>query len=454
MRLADLKPGLIVNKRYRVLGIVGRGGMGTVVRATRLHDNTVVAIKFCHAEDDDGLRRFAREVRLMRQIEHRHVVPILGIGLKHTPPYFVMPFADGSCASQLATFVGDETVAINAFMQICEGVRAIHAAGGVHRDIKPDNALVFGDCIALADLGLAKLTDRDTTILTQTRAIVGTDMYLAPEQRFPGGSRDADQRTDIYQLGKTLYQLLTGLEPALVDLGRVPAGLAHVVRRATREQPDERYQSVGQMMDAVRAYLRAKDPMANPRNAFETALNGVTERLDREEYRADEVQSLLEILATEAVQHDGEQFLELIDSVPITILAVMVEAFPAEFQPVLEHYVQVIDDTVAGRSFTYAETVATRMKAVCVAATSAPIIRGLAIEATLVAAVRLNRFAAMDTLREMLVSTQDDPSAAAVYDALDRRRTEYSTVCEQVPSLKLHPQIRALRDELARAKDG
>lgn len=449
MQMNDLELDYVINGKYRVTEILGRGGMGTVVKAVMVETGDEVAVKLCHLPDETAVRRFAREIRLTRQIKHRHVIPILQVGLKHTPPYFVMPLAEGSCSTRISEYVQDEDLAISAFLEICEGVQAIHAAGAVHRDIKPDNALFLDGQLVLADLGLAKLAERDTTILTQTRAIVGTDMYLAPEQRFVGGSRDADERTDIYQLGKTFYQMLSGMEPALIDASKVPPGLAHVIRRATREQPDERYQSVGQMVDAVNAYVRAKDPGANPLSAFETTLSRVTERFERHDYRAEEVTKLLDILGNDGVQHDNEQFLELFDSIPEEILELVGENFGSQLEPILEHYVSVLDDAVRGRAFSYAEGVALRMNAVFGASGAPPVVKGLAVEALLIAAVRLNRFAAMNSLGVMLTSISDNSVAAAVYDALDRRRDEYTSVCDQIPRLKLHAQIRALRDELS-----
>jgi nucleotide-binding universal stress UspA family protein len=243
--------------------------------------------------------------------------------------------------------------------------------------------------------------------------------------------------------------MLSGLEPALIDASKVPAGLAHVIRRATREQPDERYQTVGQLVDAVNAYVRAKDPGANPLSAFETTLSRVTERLELGEYREAEVTRLLDLLGNDGVQRDGEQFLELFDSIPEEILDIVAENYGPQLEPVLEHYVQVIDDIVSGRSFSYAEDVAQRMKAIFGATGAPAILKGLAIEAALIAAVRLNRFAAMNSFGAMLTSITEDSVAASIYDALDRRRCEYAGICDQIPRLKLHPQIRALRDELA-----
>ena len=216
MSLDEFQVGHTVNELYDVIQYVGQGGMGSVVKARRLRDGEIVAMKYCHLSEPSALQRFAREVRIMRDIEHAHVVPILDMSLEHDPPYFVMPFASETCATKIPDYASDDALAVDAFLQLCEGLQAIHNAGAVHRDVKPDNALILGGRVVVSDLGLAKLLDRDSTPLTATGAVVGTRDYIAPEQMMPGGSRDADVRTDIYQLGKTLYQMLTGLSPALV----------------------------------------------------------------------------------------------------------------------------------------------------------------------------------------------------------------------------------------------
>lgn len=453
MSVDEFQPGEIVNGRYEVIDIVGQGGMGTVVKAQRQEDGEIVAIKYCHLSDDDSLSRFRREVRIMKDINHPNVISILKTGLKHDPPYFVMPFAESSCGAKLADYASNEDQALGAFLQLCEGVRAIHSADAVHRDIKPDNALILNGQVVLSDLGLAKFNNRDTTILTQTIAIVGTDMYLAPEQRIPGGSRDADKRTDIYQLGKTLYQFLTGLDPILMDVNKVPSGLQHVIRRATRELPDERYSSVGQLIDAIKAYQRAKDPDANPTNTFEATLNRINERLERKEYREKDIHQIFSLLALKNVLNDNDQYMEFFDRIPLEILEIMADVYHEEFQPILRAYVTALDNNVTARGFSYAETVARKMRCILRATNASSELKAFAIEAVLISAVRLNRFAAMDSFNEMLPKIKNNEDAAAVREALERRRDEYSALCEAVPSLKLHPTIRSLRDEIAKEKE-
>ncbi len=444
-----MKPGTIVNKRYEVIERIGRGGMGTVLRCRRLSDDLIIALKYCHLKDTAALRRFAREVRSMRELAHPHVVSVLSMSLKHVPPYFVMPFADESCASKLPEYAANESLALDAFLELCQGVQAIHGAGMVHRDLKPDNALILNGAIVVADLGLVKPVNRVTTVLTETKMIVGTEIYLAPEQRLPGGSRDADHRTDVYQLGKTLYQFLTGKEPVLMDMASVPSGLAHVIRKATREHPDERYHNVGQLIDAVRTARAARDPAANPVTSFEATIGRIKERLERGEYRVKDVRDLLSILALPAVRGVADQYLELFDQIPSEILELLAESHGDDLLPVLEGYVEAIDQVVGGRGFSYAETVAEKMNLIASASGANAEIKALCIEAVLLAAVRLNRFAAMNSFNEMIAAVKDDAAAMAVREALTRRQDDYRGICAQMAPLKLHPTIRSLRNELA-----
>ena len=190
----------------------------------------------------------------MQKVIHPHVILILHANLGHEPPYFVMPIATGCLGDEIATLKSDETAALLVFRQACLGIQALHAAGAVHRDLKPHNLLRFkhwSNRVVVSDLGLAKLEERDTTALTHTTDKLGTYEYAAPEQFTDGGTRECDARTDIFQLGRLLYHFVTGRSPLAVDLNILPRGLDYIVRKATNQLPENRYQSVGQILDAL-----------------------------------------------------------------------------------------------------------------------------------------------------------------------------------------------------------
>src|SRR3954470_6039944 len=381
--------GILCDGQYVVRGLLGRGGMGSVLKVERLSDCKTFALKYCHLAGAE-LKRFEREVRIMQRVRHPHVVPILFSDLEHTPPYFLMPMAEGSLLGELDRLKDDEGRVLDVFGQICAGVQALHSSGIIHRDIKPANVLRFsGGRIAVSDFGLAKLDTRDTTILTQTNAFYGTFAYSAPEQHLPAGTREADVRTDICQLGKMLYHMLTGKSPVLIEHDTLPRGLVHIVQRATSPHPEDRYQNISELLDALHYYQLSKDPTRNTREALESLVLQAEDLLRRHEYQAENLKAILGLLL-HLDRHGPNTILEFFDRLPRQILPVLAGEFPGEFLPPLRAYAGAIQSRVAGFNFAYADTVARRMRSVFVHTRNGEV-KTTALQVTLIAAVELNR---------------------------------------------------------------
>ena len=436
-------PGDVIDGRYSVIEPVGRGGMGTVVKVEDRLDGSVLALKYCHL-DGANRARFAREARIMERITHTNVAPVLASNVDHDPPYLVMPLAERSLEDDLPALKGNEAEALRVFRQVCRGVQALHASGVIHRDLKPANVLRFaGGRAAVADFGLAKLDERDTTALTRTHEFRGTFAYSAPEQLLPAGTREADARTDVCQLGKMLYHMLTGLSPALIDPAAAPAGLAHVLLRATSLNPDDRYRNLGEFLDALRYYELSKEPRKHAREALENLAQQAEEGLRRRVYRSENVRSILGLLANLA-RHGPDGVIEGFDRVPRGLLPVMAALFPREFLPVLKDYAAAIRARVSRRKFAYAETVARRMKGVFRASNS-PEIRAVALGTILVAAVELHRFAAIDVFNALLMEVQSIDLAIPIAEMLGMSAGHYQRVARQIPPDRLHPAIGELQ---------
>jgi serine/threonine protein kinase len=441
--LAGVRTGDVFDGRYVVRGLIGRGGMGSVLRVVRQSDGKPLALKYCHMAGSE-LKRFEREVRLMERVRHSHVVRVVHANVEHSPPYFVMPLAEGSLVGELDRLKEDEGRALAVFGQICAGVQALHASGIIHRDIKPANVLKFaGGRIAVSDFGLAKLDDRDSTILTLTGAFYGTLAYAAPEQYLPAGTREADVRTDICQLGKMLYHMLTGKSPALIEQDALPRGLGHIVARATSAHPEDRYQTLGEFLDALRYYGLAKDPARNTREALESLVLQAEDLLRRHEYRAENLRAILELML-HLDRFGPRTIIAFFDRLPRPILPVLAGEFAVEFLPPLRTYAAALRARISGLSFAYADTVARRMRSVFVHGRS-PELKTTALAITLIAAVELNRFDAMDVFNSLLTSIKDAALAIAVVEMLRAESRHYQKVAEQVPPGRLHPAIRELQ---------
>jgi serine/threonine-protein kinase len=211
-----LAPGMRFAKRYEVKEVLGAGGMGTVYKALDTELGEVVAIKTLKpdfaAQDERALERFRSEIRLARKISHRNVVRTHDIGEADGTYFITMEYVEGRSLKDLVRQRGPlpPAVVITIGKQLCRALEVAHAAGVIHRDIKPQNIVVGPDgVLKVMDFGIARLATR-TEGVTQAGMVVGTPEYMAPEQ-FLGD--DVDARADLYAAGAVLYECLTGRLP-------------------------------------------------------------------------------------------------------------------------------------------------------------------------------------------------------------------------------------------------
>jgi hypothetical protein len=270
---------------YRVERRLGRGGMGVLYLAVEPGLERRVALKLIAPEaasDEVFARRFAEESRIAASIEHPNVVPIYAAGEEAGVPYIAMRYVAGADLARRLTREGrlSPPAAVDLIAQIGNGLDAIHAAGLIHRDVKPANVLLSGDDggdhAYITDFGVARNVSTESG-LTQTGRFVGTLDYVAPEQ-ISGGAIDA--RADVYALGCLLFKLLTGEVPFPKDgdaarlfahlndpppapslyVPEVSMALDDVVIRAMSKSPDDRYPSAGDLGRAAQAALRGAAP--------------------------------------------------------------------------------------------------------------------------------------------------------------------------------------------------
>jgi serine/threonine-protein kinase len=203
----------LVGGRYEVLGLLGAGGMGTVYRARDRELDEIVALKVLRrdlAEAPGILDRFRQEAKLARRVTHRNVARTFDIGEHGGDKFLTMELVKGeSLATRLARDGALPLAEVARIgIEICEGLAAAHAAGVVHRDLKPDNVLLADDGrVVITDFGIARAIDPGAAASTMG-APIGTPAYMAPEQ--VQGLPDIDARADVYSLGTILYEALTG----------------------------------------------------------------------------------------------------------------------------------------------------------------------------------------------------------------------------------------------------
>jgi DNA-binding beta-propeller fold protein YncE len=241
---------------YRIDALIARGGMGVVYRATHLGLERPVALKVIARElsDREGFReRFLRESRLAARLDHPAVVPIYDSREVEGELIVAMRLVAGGDLRRLIDREGplEPARAIALLGQVAEALDAAHAAGIVHRDVKPHNVLVEGDRAFLSDFGLAKALEEEGG--GSGASVVGTAEYMSPEQ-WRGGS--VGPAADVYSLGCVLYEALTGIPPFARKESdtepEMPEGLDEAIERAVAKDPDDRYPSAGALIAAAR----------------------------------------------------------------------------------------------------------------------------------------------------------------------------------------------------------
>ncbi|MDI3287637.1 serine/threonine-protein kinase [Polyangium sp. 15x6] len=283
-----LQPGNIIEGKYRILRLLGQGGMGAVYEGENERIHRRVAIKVLHASvsgKEDVVQRFEREAQAAGRIGSEHIVEVLDLGNLPTGERFmVMEFLDGQSLGdrikKRKRLTPQELAPL--IHGLLEGLAAAHDAGIVHRDLKPDNVYLINnknqrDFVKILDFGVSKFSALDTDMsMTKTGAVMGTPYYMSPEQA-RGGKIDA--RSDLYSVGVVMYQAITGRlpfqaqtfnelvfkialespDPAELVVPNLDPGFAAIIAKAMIRDANIRFQTAREFQAAVAQWM-----MANP----------------------------------------------------------------------------------------------------------------------------------------------------------------------------------------------
>jgi hypothetical protein len=270
--------------RYKVVKKLGEGGKGIVFKAEDTRLGRSVAIKVIKGEglDQESFARFEREAKATAGLSHPHIVAIYDIGREGESHYLVLEFVDGpNLGGLIRSQPGghcDVATTLRIGSQVCQALECAHSHGILHRDIKPENIMITSDGLPkLMDFGLARALGGSK--LTQRGVIVGTPAYLPPEQAL---GKHVDARSDLYSLGCVLYEMVTGRplfpsdDPVKIIFSHIndlpimprriapeiPEALEQVILKLLSKDPDKRYQSAGELFQALKSVIEA--PEAKP----------------------------------------------------------------------------------------------------------------------------------------------------------------------------------------------
>lgn len=268
---------------FELVGLLGKGAMGRVFRGRHVRLGREVAVKVLNPEfvaRPDVVHRFFREARVVNDIDHEHIVEVTDFVETPGLAYLVMELLDGASLRELMKKKGRKYPPLKRIVgimaQVCDALEAAHEKGVFHRDLKPDNIFVVersgADFVKVLDFGVAKLRDSVDDQETSAGVILGTPLYMSPEQAL---GKEIDRRADVWSAGVVLYELLAGAvpftAPSFVELAmrireeppkplpaktprkeRIPRWLADVVMRCLEKRPEDRYRSMAAVGEALR----------------------------------------------------------------------------------------------------------------------------------------------------------------------------------------------------------
>ena len=284
--------GQILNDRYKVVEEVGRGGMSAVYKGIHELMDRTVAIKVLLPQlvsDQISIKRFQQEAQAASHLQHPNVITVYDYGFVASgQPYLVMDFLEGESLSDIIR--RDKQVPVKRmipiFMQACEALEHAHQKGVIHRDLKSSNIMLIDfegkkDFVKVVDFGIAKLmpsSGKQSQNLTQTGEVFGSPIYMSPEQCM---AQSLDARSDIYSMGAMMYESLTGQPPlmgnSIIDTMQmhmstppkpfresrpdldIPEALERVVLKALAKKPEQRYQSMQELRDAMEGVSKLLD---------------------------------------------------------------------------------------------------------------------------------------------------------------------------------------------------
>jgi eukaryotic-like serine/threonine-protein kinase len=372
---------------------------------------------------------------MLSKLDHPRIMKVIGSRLSTQPLWYVMPLYKRSLVQEFPGIVGDEGRIRAIFGAILEGMQYAHEQGIVHRDLKPGNILLNSDDdVVVSDFGLGRVLDSLSTRATVTGDAFGTPGYVAPEQAVD--AKQADARSDVFALGRILYELYTGDNPsAIQDVSRLPPGIALVVERCTKADTAQRFQDAAELRAALTDLWAVADKETDEGSvraclANATAQGGLSSG-DLEEFAR----------CLDRLRDERDLMHEVCVRLPEQVIADLWELNPH----LVRHIVTGFSEQVSGQGwgFDYVDTIGNACIRIC-RAVDDPKVRALIARAIVEVSVSHNRWRVMSQSANLLEVYASPAEDMAIAEALEPIRHRVRQLEGHVNKGKLGPRVARL----------
>lgn len=434
--------GDLIDSRFEVTDFCNdTGGMGRVLHVLDTHDQTqeTLALKYCKESDDEYIKRFDREVRLLKLFsENTKVVKVLYSNTDYEPPYFVMKFyPNGDLTNHIDDLRNNPENQEKTFNLMIDCISELHAKNVFHRDIKPQNFLMGDGNLVVSDFGLG-MEPNSNSRFTNSSTHWGTHGYLPPEFQ-NGGFKNASEAGDIFMLGKSFYAITTKQDPTYLMESELHPILFRVIDRACNSAKEKRYNNLAELRQALEmafdVILHRKGYLGEVSQLIATINN----RLENEgKYKSPEVIEFIEKLRLVDQEDQIRICLEL--KRPLIIILTQ-----SELTPYLSNFLEVYGEMARSTQYgwEFAETIASNMKVIFGNEDVLPKDKANALKIAIEAAQLMNRYAAMDTCKSMITSVENEDLGAHVASVI-RENQSSSFMSEIEPSQCKSENIRSM----------
>lgn len=439
--------GDFIDNRFEIVGFCNdTGGMGRVLHVYDSYSNSKekFALKYCKEVDEEYIRRFRREVRLLEQFSgNTKVVEVFHSNTDHEPPYFVMKFYPyGDLMNYVDTLKNDFEEQEKIFNLMIDCIAELHAKGIFHRDIKPQNFLISEYGLVVSDFGLG-MEKNSSSRFTNSSVSWGTQSYIPPEFE-NGGFKYANEAGDIFMLGKSFYALITNKNPTYLRDNEFHPILFNVIERACQIDPNRRYSTLSELKQALQMAFNVILGRGGYLGEVSRLIASVNDGLENErKYKLPEVIEFIEKLQLVDQEDQIRICLELKRSVISVLTQNELASHLSDF---LKVYERMVDSEQYGWDF--AETIASNMKIIFQNKEVGFKNKAKALEIAINAAQLMNRYAAMDTCKSMITSVADEDLGAYVANVIQQNHpSSFMSEIEpsQCKSENIRSTLRAIR---------